>query len=114
MLSHADAQRLTGLSKPLLSEATAGNADLVWQSRDVPEERRSTFGAKVPLLVVVLRRVIKRVDARSPLLANHGTSIKVGGDAERAARSPLAIAAVTDSQRRGRRVHCDQCLSAGT
>ena len=84
------------------------------QSRDVPEERRSTVGAKVPLLVVVLRRVMKRVDARFPLLANHGTSIKVGGDAERAARSPLAVAAVTDPQRRGRRVHCDQCSSAGT
>ena len=85
--------RVRGFGKISICEAAAGNADLLGQNRYEPEARGAAGCTKVAFLVLVLRRVVKRIDIRTARATNDGGSVEVGRDTERAASSALAVRA---------------------
>jgi hypothetical protein len=105
--------RVGRLRQPAVGEAAAGDADLVGQGGDDPEQRAAARRAEVSFLVMMLRSVMEGVDRGLTLLRHDGVPVEVRGDAERAAGSALAVRAVTDAVHRRLRIDGDRCLAAG-
>ena len=107
------ADRVRGFGKTSICKAAACDADLFGKHRHEPEEGGATDRAEVALLVLVLRRVVKRIDIRFARATYDGGSIEVSRDSEGATSSALAVRAVADAMHGGQRIHGDGSLPAG-
>jgi hypothetical protein len=105
--------RVRRLGQTSICETAACDADLFGKRRCEPEERGATDHAEVALLVLVLRRVVKRIDVRFARALHYGGFLEVGRDPECATRSALAVGAVADAMHGGQCVHRDGGLAAG-
>ena len=100
--------------KTAICEAATGNPDLLWKDRHEPEESGAADCTEVPFLVLVLRRVMKRIDVGLTRSPGNRSSIKVGRNSERAAGSALAVRAMANAMHGGQCIHSNRSLPAGT
>jgi len=105
--------RVRRLGKISVCETAAGDADLFRKCRHEPKERGATDRAEVARLVMVLRRVVKRIDIRFARSAYDGRSVEVSRDPERTAGSPLAVGAMANAMHRGQSIYGNGSLFAG-
>ena len=82
------------------TEAAPGNANLVGQCGDKPEQRGSTALAEVALLIVILFSVMEGVDQRLAGGLDHSASVKVGRNTKGTACASLAVRAVANGVNR--------------
>ncbi len=96
-----------------IRKTAPSNADKLRQSRYCPIQSCTAYFAKIPRLVVFLRRKMKSVNLHVALLLHDILAEKVCRNPKRTPSAPLTISAVANTLHFWLATHSDRCCATG-